>query len=783
MFSKYLLMKKNYFLLFAFCFFNIVSAQVVNIPDVNFKTLLLTNHYCAQDASGYYIDVDKNSDGEIQESEALTVVDLNLDSQGAPDDKKISSLDGILKFTNLKILNCRRNKIGTIDISGLTKLEKFDCKSNKVVSLKFDGLTNLKKLECNSNELQSLDVNFLENLEVLNIGVNNLTSIDLSKLKKLQYLWCSGNKFTALDLDNLDNLLDVSCSANQLTSLKLKGLKKLRSLSCDSNKFTSLDLTDLSSLKSLYCAYNFELTNLFIKNGSSEELSWRSIIPNPKLKYICADESDVENVKNLRILTSSEALQTSAIYGYTYYDVTSYCSFSPGGAFYAVNGTSKFDTNSNGCDVSDKAFPNLKFSITNGVISSSLISNNSGNYSIYTQVGSHTLTPVIENPDYFTISPTKIQVVFPANPSPTIKDFCVVPKGVHPDLEVVLIPLEPARPGFDVKYKIVYKNKGNTIQSGSINLEFNDGILEFVTTTGGSFSNRSVNNIEWNLINFYPFESREIDLTLKLNSPIETPAVNNGDILKFTTKITSQDADETPIDNTFTLNQTVVGSYDPNDKTCLEGTVITPTLIGEYVHYIIRFENKGTYPAQNIVVKDMIDLSKFDISTLVPTSSSHSFVTKISEGNKVEFIFENVNLPFDDTNNDGYIAFKIKTLPTLVTGDSFDNEANIYFDYNFPVLTNKATSTFKTTLDRSDFEFSNYFSVYPIPAHEVLNIAKTKEIEIQSISVYDILGQLVIALPNIKDASKIDVSNLRTGNYFLKIKSDKGSSSLKFIKN
>lgn len=289
--------------------------------------------------------------------------------------------------------------------------------------------------------------------------------------------------------------------------------------------------------------------------------------------------------------------------------------------------------------------------------------------------------------------------------------------------------------------------------------------------------------LTWDYTNLRPFESREITIALNLNSPMEIPAVNNGDRLSFNALITPVTGDEKPVDNSSALRQTIVGSLDPNDKTCLEGDIITPSLIGEYVHYLIRFENKGTYPAQNIVVKDMIDLSKFDISTLITTSSSHSFVTKISGNNKVEFIFENVNLPFDDANNDGYIAFKIKTKPTLVVGDSFANEANIYFDYNFPVLTNKAISKFATTLGTEDFEFSNYFSVYPIPAHEVLNIAKTKEIEIQSISVYDILGQLVIALPNIKDASKIDVSNLRTGNYFLKIKSDKGNSSLKFIKN
>ncbi len=55
-------------------------------------------------------------------------------------------------------------------------------------------------------------------------------------------------------------------------------------------------------------------------------------------------------------------------------------------------------------------------------------------------------------------------------------------------------------------------------------------------------------------------------------------------------------------------------------------------------------------------------------------------MTKISETNKVEFIFENINLPFDDATNDGYVAFKIQTNPSLVVGDSFSNTASIYFD-------------------------------------------------------------------------------------------------------
>ncbi|MNY81536.1 hypothetical protein D3C86_2231410 [compost metagenome] len=49
-------------------------------------------------------------------------------------------------------------------------------------------------------------------------------------------------------------------------------------------------------------------------------------------------------------------------------------------------------------------------------------------------------------------------------------------------------------------------------------------------------------------------------------------------------------------------------------------------------------------------------------------------------------------------------------------------------------------------------------------------------------AIYDILGQLVIAVPNAKSVSTIDVSKLRMGTYFLKVKSDKGVSGMKFIK-
>ncbi|KQB42261.1 T9SS type A sorting domain-containing protein [Flavobacterium aquidurense] len=861
-------MKKIYFLVPILFFFNVLSAQVISIPDINLKMKLIS------------MNIDKNSNFEIEISEALNVPFLDLSNSN------INSLRGLENFTNLEYLNCSNNPIlngidfnvlkkltylnysfiqsttyfniensnlTTLVLDGSTNLKELYvtgnknltslstvgainltdlfCTNNKLTSINVAGLVSLKNLQCNSNQLQTLDASGLPNLKGLGCGGNLLTSLNVTGstsitslscqmnklpnlnvsglvnlvsllcysnqltglnvngLVKLNELYCDGNFIPSLNLAGLVSLDWLNCTNNQLTELNVSGLTNLKGIKCGYNKLSSLDLSGLTSLTNLECYYNEfktldlsdlknieqfscyqnQLTSLLIRNGSNEG-KLLDFSQNPNLEYVCADESQIDQVQQL--VTK---------YGYTNCNVNAYCSFKPVGTYYTFQGINKVDANNNGCDILDSSAPNLKFNLSDGTNTASFISNANGNHSISFPAGTHTITPVLENPAYFNISPSNVSVTFPTQASPVNQDFCITANGVHSDLEISILQIVPGRPGFNSVFKIIYKNKGNTTQSGVVNLAFHDSVLDLITANP-VVATQTTNSLSWNFTSLKPFESKEINVTFKLNAPTEVPALNIGNIVSYLATITSANTDENASDNTFTFDQTVVGSYDPNDKTCLEGSVITSNLIGEYVHYIIRFENTGTYQAENIVVKDLIDLAKFDISTLVPTSSSHSFVTKISDGNKVEFIFENINLPFDDANNDGYIAFKIKTNPTLKAGDTFTNQANIYFDYNFPILTNKATSKFETTLKTSDFEFSNYFTLYPNPVSDILNFNTKEDITIQSLAIYDILGQVVIAVPNAKSATNIDVSKLRTGNYFIKVKSDKGSSSIKFIK-
>jgi uncharacterized repeat protein (TIGR01451 family) len=828
-------MKQTY--LFCLLFVSLFSsAQIINFPNANFKARLVaasnvnwiaSSNPTTFDGSQWVANssnkIDTNNDGEIQVTEAQAVKCLSLFSQS------INNLSGIEYFTNLeflaiqgntltnlnlssniklKYLGCMNNPLTVLDLSNCidlrelkcnnttisvlnvghcTLLKKILCYSSFMTSLNLANCVSLEHLECNNNQLSNLNFTNCIALKTLHCYTNNITNLNFSNCPLLNLAWCHDNDLTSLlvtnctllntfncysnNLTNLDvsdciNLVHLQCQINSLTSLDVSNNSLLKTLRCYGTQITTLDVSNCPYLDYFDCYNNINLTYLNIKNGNFNNYIG-GITPNTSLKYICADDEHVASIQNS--LTSNNVASNC--------HVNSYCSFTPNGIFYEIKGKTVLDINNNGCDLNDIPFKNLTVGINNGTATSYLINDNSGNYYIPVGNGNYTLTPILENPNYFNISPTNYIVNFPIQSSPFTQDFCSTPNGIHNDVEVSIIPTSVARPGFDAKYKIIYKNKGNQVENGTINLEFDDAILDLVSTNP-AFTTQTTNNLSFNYTNLNPFETREINVVINVNSPMETPAVNSGDILNYTVTNTITNTDEMLSDNTFVLNQTVVNSYDPNDKKCLQGNTIAPSEVGKYVHYMIRFENTGTFPAENIVVKDMIDTAKFDVSSLVPLHASHNYFTRISV-NKVEFIFENINLPFDDANNDGYIAFKIKILPSLVLGNTFSNSANIYFDYNFPIVTNTATTTI-AALSNPSFEFGNYFSLYPNPTTNELNINLKSAIEINSIQIYNTIGQLVTVQTG--NALKVDVSNLKTGNYFIKINTNEGFSTSQFIK-
>jgi hypothetical protein len=345
---------------------------------------------------------------------------------------------------------------------------------------------------------------------------------------------------------------------------------------------------------------------------------------------------------------------------------------------------------------------------------------------------------------------------------------------MHQDIEVVFAPLEPARPGFDATYKVVYKNKGNQMVSGAVNVVFDDARTDLVWAEPMPDA-VAVNSLTWNYENLMPFENRSIVIRLNVNGPMETPAVNNGDLLNFTTSITPVVNDELPLDNQFAYSQTVVGSFDPNDIVCIQGDNLSPSEIGNYLHYIINFENTGTAPAENIVVKVEIDTDKYDLPSLQLLNGSHPVEARVNN-NIAEFIFKTINL---ETNGHGNILLKIRSKESLNSGDSVTKKANIFFDYNFPILTNDARTTFQD-LSIEEHLKDNSITIYPNPSRDVVNIEASSAIN--SVQVYDIQGRLLMTHLANDSKTIIDIADKANGVYFFKINSDKGIKVEKIIK-
>jgi len=185
---------------------------------------------------------------------------------------------------------------------------------------------------------------------------------------------------------------------------------------------------------------------------------------------------------------------------------------------------------------------------------------------------------------------------------------------------------------------------------------------------------------------------------------MDIPAINGGEIIKFKAEVIPAMTDANPIDNTTSLCQTVVNSYDPNDKRCLQGRVLDESRVGSYLDYMIRFENTGSAAAINITVQDTLNLEVYDISTLRLLDASHP-VHVSQRGSAIEFIFNDIYLSHLDSLNDGYVVFKIKTLENLEVGDSIVNDASIYFDFNWPILTNEAITIIGTDQDGDGYTY------------------------------------------------------------------------------
>ena len=450
------------------------------------------------------------------------------------------------------------------------------------------------------------------------------------------------------------------------------------------------------------------------------------------------------------------------------------CLISPTISHYAtIDGTVFKDLNMNGIfDSGEPPRPNVI--VTAGTFSASTDAN--GYFILRVDSGNFTVQPVIQG--YFTVSTTPVNVAaiapqaynagdFATNDIPNVNDLRVNVTQAHHTCYV---------PGFPNTMYIIYENYGTTTLSGTVkyvpdSFALTTSIVPVPTGTNGDTLLWTFSNLlpgQWGFINVYD--------SISPTTPIGTP-------IHYYAEIQPISGDTVPTDNFISVNDSVRGSWDPNDKTPFPAGVgalgeISPT---QKLTFLVRFQNTGTYPAQTVVVVDTLD-ADFDLTTFDFISSSHPCTWSLNSNRSVTFTFANIMLADSNSNepaSHGFLKYSILPDTGIAPGTQLTNTAYIFFDFNTAVITNTTLNTIINPNSTQEVLINgNSISVFPNPFSDVVSLSWNPDAQEQPSRLFlcDISGRTVREIPISGQQVLIQREGLQSGLYFFRLETASGKS-------
>ena len=362
----------------------------------------------------------------------------------------------------------------------------------------------------------------------------------------------------------------------------------------------------------------------------------------------------------------------------------------------------------------------------------------------------------------------------------SLNDFALQPTGTFNDLCISISPLGNFRSGFNANYALNYSNLGTTTLIPTI-VFYPDNNVSFVSA---SITPTTItpDSIVFVLGTMNPFQSGQITITVNVNTglPIGT-LINSGAMILPIVN------DVNPGCNSSFWEVFTTGSYDPND------ILVNRSFIYDYempappdLEYIIRYQNTGNDTAFTVKILNPLDTNRLDLSTLEMVATSHpADIRFVYHERNLEFVMNNILLPDSNINeplSHGFVRYRIKPKSTVAVGDSIQNFAAIYFDFNYPVITNIAVTKIIQPTGVQEVLQGN-ISIFPNPTNNKVTIRLTETAEkVSSLNIFNIYGQEVKSI-RIAPAhtAEIDISDLSQGVYFIRI-NNKLTSTRKVIK-
>ncbi len=437
--------------------------------------------------------------------------------------------------------------------------------------------------------------------------------------------------------------------------------------------------------------------------------------------------------------------------------------FKTKGGFPSIHGNIFIDDNGNcSLDASESSIPHSIIKLSNSI---NISPNHFGYYSLSIPPGTYKFDTV-----YFPQKAMKnfsLSCNLPPQFVLALNQTILMDFGVENSIATDMIVDVKAQRGWGSRfgntewYYVKISNAGNqTLTSTSLTVQVPPSLN--IKNTNPLFSSQVGNNLTFKLLNILPQETK----TILIKAEVDTALNNLGDTLTWVSYLAPITGDADLSDNADTLRLRVIGAYDPNDKQA-SAEFIAPNT--KTIDYHIRFQNTGNDTAFKVTVVDTLDLT-LPMTNIVINSASHPYAFSVVN-NILIWEFDDIMLPdssVDYFGSQGYVNFTAGINPNVGIGDTINNDADIYFDFQKPVITNVAKTVMITNISVGEERLEKQvLNIYPNPASEVLNIENTSNKAVL-FRLTDINGRLILEQSlSAQSVWQYNVNQLQSGIYFL----------------
>ncbi len=393
-----------------------------------------------------------------------------------------------------------------------------------------------------------------------------------------------------------------------------------------------------------------------------------------------------------------------------------------------------------------------------------VLTDQNGNFNIPLLNGSYTVAQ--QDPQLELLCPTTQPIPFTISPGQTELDLANSNTGPL-DLQAS-VSSGVFRPGFQTYYTLNVRNL-STEGSGDATVTLTlDQVLSPVDIQPAP-SAIDGNVITWDVPPIGPYAN--FNAYVRVQVPIPTPL---GSMLNTSLAVTNTLADADPTNDVDVALDEVVGSYDPNDKRATTSTRTSDDLYfineDEWIDYTIRFQNTGTYYAEFVVITDTLPAT-LDMLTFEQGVASHPFTVSFKPGRIVEWRFENIFLPDSTTaepGSHGLVKFRIAPRAPLTPGTAIENIANIYFDFNEPVITEPSVLVAEFSTNVQVPAPALRMNLMPNPTNDVVIIQLDgMHTNMGNLRVLSVDGRNILQQATNTDRVLVDLTPFNSGAYFM----------------